>query len=262
MTRPVSLSHVVRWLDKRAPETVLPSGQDTKRAGFFLAVSLFLIIILFSACANPFGSSSASTVRPTSSTQKVSQIKWCSQVLMVFRDEGDFTLTPQTATPSPTTPAKATGTPVARPGTPQTLTNWSVVKANLGFTVYLPSTVPSGTCLVSVQATIHDPIFGGSFTIGYLLPDNTSLSLSEAPLKSQNTMFQCSGAGTPTPRPTPGSKTGSPAAATPSPTTVPTQLCSGAKNTTNIILSGPGTVDQLQQIFTNLQPDVNWIPAS
>jgi hypothetical protein len=28
------------------------------------------------------------------------------------------------------------------------------------------------------------------------------------------------------------------------------------------VISGPGTVSQLQQIFTNLQPNVNWIPAS
>jgi len=114
---------------------------------------------------------------------------------------------------------------------------------------------------VSAQATIHDPIFGGNFTIGYLLPNHTSLSFSEAPLKLQNTTFQCNPTGantTPTPA---ASKTPVTGTASPIPTT-PSQLCSGAKNTTNIVLSGPGTTDQLQQIFNSLQPDINWIPAS
>ena len=191
--------------------------------------------------------------------------------MMVFRDEGaappaatataTATATASaTVTPTGTGTASATSTPATGAGTPQTVTDWSLIKANLGFTVYLPASLPSGSCLVSAQATIHDPIFGGSFTIGYLLPDHTSLSLSEAPLKSQNTTFQCNATGTTT---TP-TTSGTPAKATPipTPTTTTGQLCSGAKSTTNIVLSGPGTADHLQQIFNGLQPDINWIPAS
>jgi hypothetical protein len=278
MMRPVSLSHVVRWLKRRKKKSGLLTRRSSKRASLYLAVSLFLGCILFGACSSPFGGGSSTTPKPTSSTQALNKINWCQKPLMVFRDEGAFTPTPQATATANTTPtpkasatvqATGTATPTGTPsatskpaissGTPQTITDWSVVKANLGFTVYLPTTLPNGSCLVSAQATIHDPIFGGSFTIAYLLPDGTSLSVSEAPLKSQNTTFQCNGTGTPTT--TTSGKAGTPTAATPSPTAVPTQLCSGAKNTTNIVISGPGSVDQLQQIFNNLQPDVDWIPA-
>jgi hypothetical protein len=135
------------------------------------------------------------------------------------------------------------------------------VQASLGFTVYLPTTLPNGSCLVSAQATIHDPILGGSFTIGYLLADHSSLSISEAPLKSQSATFQCNATNLTTP--TTGGKSGTPTVTTltPTPTANPSQLCSGTKETTSIVLSGPGTVNNLQKIFNDLQPNVNWIPA-
>jgi hypothetical protein len=277
MRRSLALSRVMLWLNKR----VACSGSTaSKRAGLSLAVSLFLLCMLFSACS---GFGGAATATPTASTQALSKIAWCGQPSMVFRDEGAFTptvtptTTPTTATakgtPATTTPTAtitptttATGTPAAGPGTPQTVSDWSVVKADLGFTVYLPTKLQNGACLVSAQATIHDPIFGGSFTIGYLLSNHTSLSISEAPLKSQNSSFQCNSTGSVTP--TAGStSTGTPTPptkVTPSPTIAQTatQLCSGAKNTTNIVISGPGTTANLQQIFTSLQPDVNWIPVS
>lgn len=267
MRRPLSLSHVAR---RPAMRTMEPgqkmAGRASKRLGLSLAMGIFLGCLLLSACSNPFGGSASSTATPA--TRALTSITWCAKPLMVFRDEGATPAASATATstasgtstPTGTSTASASGSPAAGAGTPQTVSDWSLVKANLGFTVYLPKTLPTGTCLVSAQATIHDPIFGGSFTIGYLLPDHTSLSLSEAPLKSQNTSFQCN----PTSAPTATSGT---ATATTTPTPTPTaaadsQLCSGAKDTTNIVLSGPGTADHLQQIFNGLQPDINWIPAS
>lgn len=266
MRRSFLLSRVVR-------RPALPGGEPGKRLGFWLATGLFFLCLLVNACSNPFDGTGSAT--PTSSTQALAKISWCTKPLMVFRDEGAITPTvTATATGTATGTATATGTtsttpsttgtpggtatttPTAGPGTPQTVTSWSLVKANLGFTIYLPATLPNGSCLLSAQATIHDPIFGGSFTIGYLLPDHTALSLSEAPLKSQQITFQCN--------PT-GSVTTPTAGTTPTPVVTPTtssaQLCSGARGTTNIVLSGPGTAGHLQQIFNNLQPDVNWIPA-
>ncbi|HEY6543030.1 MAG TPA: hypothetical protein VIZ18_18960, partial [Ktedonobacteraceae bacterium] len=125
--------------------------------------------------------------------------------------------------------------------------------------------LPRDACLVSAQATVHDPTFGGSFLIGYLLPDHTSITISEAPLASQNTTFQCSVSNSSTTQ-----KSGPSAAATgtpqvpasPTPTPTPLQLCSGAKNTTNIVLSARRSVEYLQQTFNTLQPNVSWIPAS
>lgn len=259
MRRSVSLSHVVRQFVTRGRQPGERVSRVPQRASLYLAAGLILVSMLFSACSGLFGGGSSST--PTPSTQPLSHIGWCAKPLMVFRDEGAITPVP-TTTGTGTATQTPTGSPTAGPGTPTTITNWSMVKANLGFTLYLPASLPNGSCLVSAQATIHDPIFGGSFTIGYLLPDHSSLSISEAPLKSQNTSFQCNPTSTATtPTATTGGK-GTPVTATTTPATTPTQLCSGAKNTTNIVLSGPGTENSLQQIFNNLQPNVNWIPAS
>jgi hypothetical protein len=195
---------------------------------------------------------------------------------MLFRDEGAAptpTVTATaTATTSPTatvtagaTPsatATASGSPTTGPGTPTTITDWNVVKANLGFTVYLPVDLPRDACLVSAQATIHDPTFGGSFLIGYLLPDHTSITLSEAPLTSQNATFQCSVSNSSIAQQSSPSAAATGTPQTPaSPTPVPLQLCSGAKNTTNIVLSARRSVEYLQQTFNALQANVNWIPA-
>lgn len=248
MQRVFSLSHGVCWLNKRR--------------NLYLIAAFLLVWLLFSACSGLFGSTGSPT--PTPSTTALNKISWCTKPLMVFRDEGAFTPTPSptasaTGTATPSSTSTATTTPSAGPGTPSTITDWSTVKANLGFTIYLPATLPTGSCLVSAQATIHDPIFGGSFTIGYLLPDHASLSISEAPLKSQNVTFECNSTSITTPTAT---AKGTATAATPSPTQTANQLCSGAKSTTNIVLSGPGPVSELQKTFDSLQPDVSWIPAS
>lgn len=248
MQRVFSLSHGVYRLNKR---------RDLSLAAVFL-----LVWLLFSACSGLFAGIGSPT--PTPSTRALNKINWCTKPLMIFRDEGAFTPTASptasaTATATSSGTPAAANTPAAGPGTPSTITDWSTVKANLGFTVYLPTTLPTGSCLVSAQATIHDPIFGGSFTIGYLLPDHTSLSISEAPLKSQNVSFQCNSTSITTPTAT---AKGTATAAISSPTPTPNQLCSGAKSTTNIVLSGPGTASELQKTFDSLQPNVSWIPAS
>ena len=270
MRRSLSLSYVVHRLRIRTSTSGVRAGQTSRYLGLSIAASLCLVCLLLSACSSPL---SGATASPTAATQALSKTSWCSKSLMIFRDEG------ASGTPTGTSTASATGTPTST-NTPaaQTVTDWSLVKANLGFTVYLPTTLPNHSCLVSAQATIHDPIFGGSFTIGYLLPDHTSLSFSEAPLKSQNTSFQCNITGGITSTPTKSTPVAGgtvPANETPTVTVTPpraqptpaltmatSQLCSGAKNTTNIVLSGPGTVQHLQQVFDGLQPNITWIPAA
>jgi len=259
MRRSLSLSHVVCRHDTLTPHAGESASQSGKRAGLYLAASLILVSILLSACSGLGGGSAPTT--PTPSTRTLHKISWCGKPLMVFRDEGAVT---PTATPTSTATATATSkssTPATGPGTPTTVSDWSTVKAGLGFTVYLPTTLPNGSCLVSAQATIHDAVLGSSFTIGYLLPDHTSLSLSEAPIlptqKSQNISFQCNPASSATP--TTGGKAGATPTATSTP--APSQLCYGAKETTSIVLAGPGSTTHLQQLFTNLQANVNWIPA-
>ncbi len=236
MKKSLFLSSVARWPGVRLPKTGRVVRSPQKYIGLFCgATSLILISMLFSACSNPFGSASTSGTSAAASGQELSALHWCGKPLMVFHDEK----------------AAATGTPTA-----SAITDWSVVKNNLGFTIYLPASLPQGSCLVSAQATIHDAIYGGkgSFTIGYLLPDHTSLSLSEAPLKLKSGAFQCEQNATPTSNSKP--------ATTPTVSTPTIQLCSGAKNTTNIVIGGAGSVQHLQQLFDGLQPDVTWMPAS
>jgi hypothetical protein len=246
----LSLSYVAYWFNHR--QTARANGkakQHFPASRLSLPMVSLIVGLLFSACSSLIGGP-ATTATPVG--QALSNIRWCGKPLMIFHDEGAVTPTRTTTTGTPT--PGATSTPVVGSDTVQTISDWSTVKTNLGFTVYLPATLPSGSCLVSAQATIHDPIFGGSFLIGYLLPNHSSLSISEAPLKTQSSAFECSATST-TPTASAG-KTATPALSTPG------LLCLGAKNTTSIVISEPGTSSQLQQIFTGLQANVNWIPAA
>ncbi len=249
-----------------------------------LAAILFLSNIFLASCTSLFGGNSGPPATATPSELAIAQLPWCGKPSMLFRDEGTVPTPTTTATASPTPGVTATATITATvtpgttatstvgstptatatvaPGTPRTISDWSEVEANLGFSVFLPSKLPRNTCLVNAQATIHDPIIGGSFTIGYLLPDHSALSLSEAPLISQNIAFQCNPSSGAAPQKNTTPKAGTP---TPSPGAtqgVPLLLCSGAKDTTNIVMSAQGSTDHLQQIFNNLQPHIPWIPAS
>src|SRR5439155_22537751 len=132
---------------------------------------------------------------------------------------------------TPATTASASSSPTAIPS-PTTLTDWSQIKPNLGFTVFLPATLPGNSCLVSASGTLNDPIFGGNFIIGYLLPDNSPFSLSEAPVRTNSREFQCTsskGEASQVPRST---NSGTPAPTT-SPTSVPALLCTGVKDNTS-----------------------------
>ena len=63
------------------------------------------------------------------------------------------------------------------------ITSWSSVKDQLGFT-YLPSSLPSGSCLALAGGSIHDPVYGGHLDVTYLLPgspDQVPLAFSEDP---------------------------------------------------------------------------------
>jgi hypothetical protein len=253
-------------------------------ACFLLATFLLLSNVFLAACSPSFsfgGNQGSSTATPTPSELAIAKLHWCGKPSMLFRDEGAVTPTvtasanpgvnstvtsTTTVTPGLTaTPGVGnTGTPTATvaPGTPRTITDWSEVEAGLGFAVYLPATLPRGTCLVNAQATIHDPIIGGSFTIGYLLPDHSALSLSEAPLISQNTAFQCNPSNGSMPQANNTSKAVIPTVSPSTTKEVSLLLCSGAKDTTNVVMSARGSSDRLQQLFQNLQSNISWIPAS
>src|SRR6266487_3111507 len=220
-------------------------------------ILLLLAGLVFSSCSGLNFGGTPAKVTPTAGSSQValSQLHWCGKPLIIFRDEG--ATAPGSVTPTAT--ATTTGTPTATAGNtptptataassthkPVTITDWSQVEPNLGFVVYLPETLPQSSCLVSASGTVHDPIFGGSFTIGYLLPDHTSVSLAEAPLHAQSREFQCSSAKGDTGSASEAnirvpSSSATPAA-TASPTQTPILLCTGVRDNTNVVFSGRGT---------------------
>lgn len=233
----------------------------------FLLSSFFLV----SCSGLSLGGSSTPTAQPTPSQVALSKLHWCNKPFIVFRDEhapvtgtpggsgSTPTATATGATPGTTSTVGGTPTVTTTPstgGSPTTVTDWSQVEPNLGFTTYLPGTLPRTACLVSAYGTLHDPIFGGNFIIGYQLADGAPISLSEAPMRTNNPNFQCTvskesaktSSGTPT--------------VTASATQVPLLLCTGARDTTNIVFSARGSEESLKQFFDALQPNVNWVPAS
>lgn len=237
-------------------------------------VLLLFLGALLTACSGlNFGGGTAPTGTPTQAASvALAKLHWCGKVLMIFRDEGATTTGTPSAGVTPTTAANGTptssatvgatattGTSTAATGpTPVTITSWAQVQPQLGFTVYLPATLPAGTCLTSASGTIHDPIFGGSFTIGYLLADHSAVTLSEAPARSQNSSLQCSPSASTT------RSTGKAATPTitPGATVQPLQVCTGVRDSTNIVFSARGTTETLTQFFKNLQSNVAWVPAS
>jgi hypothetical protein len=176
---------------------------------------------------------------------------------MVFRDEGAG------ATATAGSPVAA-GNQVTPASTATTLTNWEIVKTDLNFTVYLPDSLPSGTCLMSAAGTVRDPIFGSSFTIGYLLPTDDSINISEAPVRMQDLAFQCNVTKDSNAVSNPVSKAGSSnsVASTTTATKEPVQICTGVQKGTSIVLAARGTTDELKTFFQNLQPNIDWVPAS
>jgi hypothetical protein len=255
-----SVSSVLRWWNVQWNRPFWLCIVLKRQEWIYLFACILLSSGLLVSCSGlGFPGSQAATGASTSTHSAVAldKLHWCGKPLMIFRDEG----APVTVTPTVGTTPLATETATAA-STPTTITNWAQVESNLGFTVYLPPTLPSASCLTSASGTIHDPILGGSFTIGYLLPDHSSVSLSEAPLRSQNTTFQCAlspGSGgasrdSSSERGRPTGTSGRVEAAI--------QICTGARDTTHIVFSAPGTMQALQQFFNSLQPHVGWIPAA
>lgn len=207
-------------------------------------LSLLLTSILLAACASGGGGQTSIT---GTKTTPLAQLHWCGEKpLMVFRDEGA----------SATATAENPETQATPRSTATTLANWDIVKTDLDFTVYLPDSLPDGTCLMSASGTIHDPIFGSSFTIGYLLPTDDSINISEAPVHMQNLTFQCDI--TQANNAISLNNVSSAKAITKE----PEQICTGVQKGTSIVQAARGTTNELKTFFQNLQPNIDWVPAS
>lgn len=225
-----------RWISKYMSISLLIKW-------FWVSLAVSLVSGLLVGCSGAFGIN-----RPgaDSSSQPValSRLPWCNNK----PDETFINDAPQaTSLSSSTSIGRANGTPVA--------ISWSVLKANLGFTLFLPTTLPNGSCLLKPFGWVHNPSSHNSFIITYLLPDRNSLTIAQTLQTGTNTPFQCFVS------PDPSLTKGGTSTTAPATKLAPAQLCSGVRDKTNITFSARWTPKQMQQFFNGLQPDVDWMPA-
>jgi hypothetical protein len=170
---------------------------------------LGLVGVLTLAGCTLFGGPSAT------GDQSLTQISWCDRKDISFKDQS------------------------ASSG--NALTNWSDVKDQLGFTYYLPSSFPKGTCLVLAKGTIHDPVYnGGSFGITYNLPDAGPIAFSEAPKQpNASTSVQC----------------------LQSAQDAKTNICQGVVGDTSVTIAGRLSTNDIQNYFSSLKGNLAWTPA-
>jgi type II secretory pathway pseudopilin PulG len=211
----ITLKEILQgWLFKMFREHVsalllnsAQAAQMWRRAASLRWVGLgFLLLpLVLAACGG--------NTPPPSGGTALNQLHWCDKPTQLFQDGSQ--------------------TP------PAALTEWSQVKAQLDFTVYLPATLPDGSCLVSAHALVKDKVLGSNFSVSYLLPGGVPLALSETSLSDQNASpFQCSAD---------ASNKG-------------TFDCLGAKDKTNVVIVSKAAQKDLQSLFSGLQPNVDWQP--
>jgi hypothetical protein len=147
--------------------------------------------------------------------QSLTQISWCDSKDISFRDASASNSGP--------------------------LTNWSDVKDQLGFTYYLPSSFPKGTCLVLAKGSIHDSVFnGGTFGITYNLRDTGPIAFSEAPKQpNASTSVQC----------------------VQSAQDAKTNICQGVVGDTSVTIASRLSNDAIQNYFSSLKGNLPWTPA-
>lgn len=237
----------------------LDSPLPTKRRGFSLmgiAILCFFVFFCVSCTgsASPAKKQDATHVSSTTSAVALSHLQWCDHKRdQTFRDDASASL--------PYTPTPATQLGPAN-GTPAALTNWSIVKANLGFSVFLPLTLPAHTCLLSAASVIRHPVIGSNLVLTYMLANHETLTISQAPvLHVQNEPFQCSSTTGNTQKTTENSAATKPASGSTAQSD-PVLICSGIRSTTNVVFSAHGTSASLLKLFMSLQPNVNWMPAA
>jgi len=171
--------------------------------------------VLALAGCGPFGGGgSSSTAGSGPKTVALANVSWCDSPVISFQDDST---TNQTV-----------------------LTSWNDVRGQLGFTTYLPASLPKGSCLVLAGGSIHDPIYGGHLSITYQLPETGPISFSEAPSRPNlATAVQCS-------QDTQNKET---------------TICLGTIGDTSVTIASRQTPAELQTLFKSLKANVDWVPS-
>ncbi len=188
------------------------TGRTARRGPAALGLALLLALVGLAGCSL-FGG--GSTGGSGSNEVALANLSWCDTPLISFQDNGTTART--------------------------TLTNWNDVKGQLGFTPYLPPTLPKGSCLVLAGGTIHDPIYGGHLSITYDVPQTGPISFSEAPKRANlGDKLQC----------------------TPSSQDAKTTICLGTIANTSITAASHQSAADLQSLIKTLQANVSWVPSN
>ena len=214
----------------RRAEAWRRAGTGARRARLAI-VGLALLALSLAGCSLNLGSGTSAQ----STDQSLSALPWCDAPLISFQDD-------------------------SQPSQPS-LTQWDSVKGALGFTPYLPTTLPKGSCLDLVGGSIHDPVFGGHLSITWVLPNTGPISFSEAPRRGAavSTTPQCA-TSAPTPQAT--SSATSSATTTPQASGDTTTICIGALGDTSVTIASHLTASALQAYYSKLQPNVDWQPSA
>lgn len=204
-------------------------AQTRGRFPMLLAAVLLVVALVMLAACSPFGD--GGTGGGGANSVALAKISWCDKPLINFQDDS--------------TTSQAT------------LTQWEQVRDQLGFTPYLPATLPKGSCLALAGGSIHDPIYGGHFSITYIVPQSGPISFSEAPKRANlGDKVQCS-------QDTQNSQQGTPTP-TAQPTTqpnLPSTVCIGAIAKTGITIAARQSSAEVEKLFGTLQANVEWVPA-
>lgn len=176
---------------------------------------LGLALLALAGCSLSLGGGGSGVAN---TDQSLSALPWCDQPLISFQDDSQ--------------PSQ------------QALTDWGAVKGALGFTPYLPASLPGGSCLDLVGGSIHDPIFGAHLSITWVLPGSGPLSFSEAPKRGTvSTTPQCAKSQV---------QTGSQA----------TTICIGTLGDASITIASHLPTATLQGYFSKLKANVDWQPTA
>jgi hypothetical protein len=175
--------------------------------GVAALTGMLLVVMILAGCSP--SSSGTSGAKPA-----LTSIPWCDRPSFNFVDDSTQAQPP--------------------------INDWNQVRDQLGFTLYLPSSLPKGSCLVLAGGSVHDPIYGAHVSLTWdVAPDMSPLSFSEAPRRGAGAKPQCEA----------------------SSQDAKVSICLGSIKDTSITVVARETPAQLQSFFNGLQPNVEWLPS-
>jgi hypothetical protein len=208
---------------------------------------LLLTFCLLTACSD---------TKPSGAKENIvslDKIAWCNnQKVLLFMDDAALT--------APATSLDRTNTDTLGPatGTPVALKDWNTLKAHLGFSVFLPTGLPAGSCLLGASGSVRNAVLGSNFTLTYLLPDQTSLTITQTLQRNKKALFHCSAM--PDSPSSSSSNVSSEQEERKGTPTIGVQICTGNHGTTTITFSVNWNQQKLWRFFQDLKPNENWIP--